>query len=439
MNRSILFGIALALTGGCDVIADVIPSVNITGKVQVDGDMPADYTFELYSVTENPDAFDVSFCVDEGVSADCFGRVKVPKLNSAAEIGEVKVNGANFELLDVPADIAYVLVVKGADDTVTCSTDILGFDPVTKVVTADNAITFDLEGDLGDFDAGTARLNCFAPAEEPEPPEETEPVEEPPAEVEEEVIDEDNDIKAPAVPAWTSFVATDKGGSTVFADASMEPANADAPCGPDFPPVVEVKGEVENAAEQAFIRIQFGSGDDATYRTIETPIVDGKIDQPISLTGGYSIVQLDTDAELNGVGESNTITWCEKDDLPGQEMLVILTWDKDDTDVDTHVYSQASEVAYYSMSQPWGDLDIDDIDGFGPETFTTTPETSGEQYEVKVHYYSDHGNGPTEVTARVIYLDDSTGEVCDVTSTFTMQSYEWFDVGVFGPGLACPQ
>jgi hypothetical protein len=438
MKRSILFGLALAMSGGCDIIDDVLPSVNITGKIQVDGDMPSDFEFELYSVTKNPDAFDVDYCVGDGLSGDCFGRVKTNRLDSAADIGKVVVDGNSFSLEDVTADLAYVLVVKGVDDAITCSSDILGFDPVTKVVTSDNAISFDLEGDLSDFDAGTARLNCFAPAEEPEPPAETEPVEEPPAEVEEEVIDEDNDIKPPAEPAWTTFIATDKGGSTTFADASMGPANAEAPCGPDFPPVIEIKGEVENAAEQAFIRIQFGSGDDATYRTIETPIVDGQIDQPISLTGGYSIVQLDTDADLNGVGESNTITWCEKGDLPGQEMLVILTWDKDDTDVDTHIYASQSEVAYYSMSQPWGDLDIDDIDGFGPETFISMLETTGDQYEVKVYYYSDHGNGSTNVSARVIYLDDSTGEVCDVTSNFTMSSYEWYDVGVFGPVMSCP-
>ncbi|MFT4622784.1 MAG: putative RNA-binding protein with TRAM domain [Myxococcota bacterium] len=434
MNRSILLGLALATFGGCDVVKDALPSVNITGKIQVDGDMPSDFAFELYSVSQNPDAFDVSFCGDNA-GPDCFGRVKVPKLNSAAKIGEVKVNGSNFELLDVPADIAYVLVVTGADGAISCSTDILGFDPQTKVVTADAAISFDLEGDLGDFDAGTARIKCFAPATEPEPPADPEPVEEP----EPDAVDDDNDIKPPAVPAWSTFMATSKGGGTVFADASDGPAQADAPCGADFPSIVEVTGDVENASDRAFIRIQFGTGDDADFRTVETPIVDGNVNQAISLTGGYSIVQLDTDATLDGVGESNTITFCEKGDAPGQEMLVILTWDSDDTDVDMHVYSNASEVAYYSLSQAWGDLDIDDVNGFGPETFTSTPETVGKQYEVKVHYYSDHGNGPTNVTARVVYWDDSTGQTCDVTSTFSMSSYDWFDVGAFGPGMPCPQ
>ncbi|MEC8277434.1 MAG: hypothetical protein VX026_06955 [Myxococcota bacterium] len=91
------------------------------------------------------------------------------------------------------------------------------------------------------------------------------------------------------------------------------------------------------------------------------------------------------------------------------------------------------------LGQSWGDLDIDDVNGFGPETFTSTPGTSGLNYEVKVHYYSDHGNGDTNVTMRVVYYDGSTGELCDISATQSMASYEWWSVGMFGPGLSCPQ
>ena len=147
---------------------------------------------------------------------------------------------------------------------------------------------------------------------------------------------------------------------------------------------------------------------------------------------------MDLDEDLDGAGESYTITFCEPDEAPAQEILTILTWDKDDTDVDTHIISNGSEVAYYSMSQSWGDLDIDDVNGFGPETFTSTPGTEGGNYEVKVHYYSDHGNGDTSVSMRVVYYDSSTGELCDITATETMTSYGWWTVGMFGPGLSCP-
>ena len=82
----------------------------------------------------------------------------------------------------------------------------------------------------------------------------------------------------------------------------------------------------------------------------------------------------------DGEGESYTVSFCERDDPPAPEILTVLSWDKDDTDVDTHIYSNG-ESAYYSMSQSWGDLDIDDVDGFGPRTFTRLPDTANGEYE----------------------------------------------------------
>jgi hypothetical protein len=438
MQRAALLGLVATLSlTGCDAdkLKDAL-SADITGSIKVSGDMPAGFTFKLYSVTDNLDAFDTSYC--EGNNADCWGRVKVNQLNTKSDIGEIKVTGSDFQLLDVPADLGFILVVGGDDPEITCTTDIVGFDEATKVVNKDSAITLGLEGGLNELQLPRkVQLNCFAPATEPEPVEE--PVEPEPEPIE-ELVEDDGDIKGPeTVEAWTSFIATGKAGSPTYADASAGDTLGDAPCGADFPAVVEVAGTIDNpTSDEAYIRIQFGTGDEATYRTIATPIVDGQVNQAISLTGGYSIVQLDTTDELEGEGESHTISFCEKGDPPAQEMLVILSWDKDDTDVDMHLYSDASEVAYYSMSQGWGDLDIDDIDGFGPETFASNADTSGNIYEVKVHYYSDHGNGDTEVTARVVYYDATTDSVCDVNATAVMSSYGWWDVGVFGPGMDCP-
>jgi uncharacterized protein YfaP (DUF2135 family) len=91
------------------------------------------------------------------------------------------------------------------------------------------------------------------------------------------------------------------------------------------------------------------------------------------------------------------------------------------------------------MSQSWGDLDIDDIDGFGPETFTSTTTTWGNIYDLRLHYYSDHRNGATTATVRVVYYDDSVGRICDMAASKLMNSYEWWSVGSFGPGMVCPE
>jgi hypothetical protein len=435
--------IPLLFVMGCDLenIPDIPIPVTVAGALEISGSAPAGYSFELYSLTDNLDAFNGKAC-DDAETADgdtCYGSIDVDKLESPVEIGEVVIDGTSFELKDVNIDVGFVLIATGDDSAISCSTDVVGFDDETKLATKDSAIAFSLDG-MTTFDLPRpVRLHCDAPPEavEPPPPEDVEPPQEP---EDPELVDDDNDIQEPVlVEAWTSFTVTGKGGVPDYADASTESVHSDVACDSSFPSVLEINGDIENAtSDEAFIRIQFGTGDDATFQTFATPIVDGAISQAVSLTGGYSIVQLDTNDALDGTGESYTVTFCEQDDTPVQEMLTILTWDTDATDVDTHVNSGGDEVAYYRKSASWGDLDIDDIDGFGPETFTSTPDTSGNEYQVNVHYYSDHGNGPTNVTVRAVYVDSLTGEVCDITATKSMSSYEWWTVGNFGPGLDCP-
>jgi len=421
----------IALTAGCELVED-LATATVSGKVNVEGETPSDYVFELYKFSDNQDAFDSSYCdeVEGEVEGDCYGRVKVNKLNTQASYGAVTMNGQNFTLEEVPTDLGYVLLVTAKGDGLTCTSDVLGYDPETKVVTSESAIAIDPEGGLDSFSAPEpARIRCSTTDGPPEAPGSVDPPE------------DDNggdDIPEPAVAEWSSFVVTDKSG-TVLADASGGSVVSDVACDASFPEVLEVSGQLDNASgDTAFLRMQFGSGDGAEFRTMELPMAaDGTVQQAISLTGGYSVLQLDADDSLDGSGESYTATFCNQQDPPAQELLLILSWDKDDTDVDLHVTSQESEVAYYSLSQSWGDLDIDDTNGFGPETFTSTPGTNGRDYNVQVHYYSSHGNGDTNVTLRAVYVDPE-GEVCDFTTTQSMASYEWWDVARLGPGLPCP-
>lgn len=87
-------------------------------------------------------------------------------------------------------------------------------------------------------------------------------------------------------------------------------------------------------------------------------------------------------------------------------LRVVLTWDKADTDVDLHVQDSKGQHAWYAdmTGIPNGTLDHDDVDGFGPETFTLEPMEQDVYYDVYLHYYSDHGNGATNAKV-VVYLD----------------------------------
>jgi hypothetical protein len=89
---------------------------------------------------------------------------------------------------------------------------------------------------------------------------------------------------------------------------------------------------------------------------------------------------------------------------------IILTWDADDTDVDLHLlrpsgalFDAPSDCCWCNSNPDWGVigdpaddpfLDVDDIDGFGPENLNLRTAVSG-NYPLVVHYYDDHLNGAT--------------------------------------------
>jgi hypothetical protein len=437
-SRTGLLLLSLAV-GGCDYFnQDFIQDnvkVDVTGTLEVTGDRPDAFDLQLFSQADNGSAFDISGCVEQSEENPCLGTVDVDALETAVGI-EAVVDGDSFTFPSVPIDLFYLLVATGADDAVACSTDVVGFDEETKLITANSTIRISADSLTGVQVPRAVELNCSVLLTEPTLPDEKEQ-----APAEEGTTDpETGDIPASEDPtaSWTAFSITDKDGNE-YANASADNVDADLACGDAFPPVLEVHGTAANAsAAEAFLRIQFGSDEEATFRTIPVPIIDGQISQAVSLTGGFAVVQLDFNDALDGDGESYVVRFCDRADPPAQELLTILSWDIDDTDADTHIYSQETEVAYYSKSQSWGDLDIDDVDGFGPETFTSKPDQAGQSYEVRVHYYSDHGNGDANATMRVVYFDASTDTVCDITATHPLASGEWWTVGQFGPGLECP-
>jgi hypothetical protein len=106
----------------------------------------------------------------------------------------------------------------------------------------------------------------------------------------------------------------------------------------------------------------------------------------------------------------------------GDGIRVELTWNTDRTDVDLHLLRMAGGTGwfnvpndcYYANRRPMWDapgtmddprLDIDDVDGFGPENINIDVPVVGAAYRVGVHYYADRGVGPSAVTVR-IYCGD---------------------------------
>lgn len=434
--RRVTGSLLLVLSTGC---AELGLDVDVSGEVVVAGTAPAAYDLALYAWSDNRDAFDAGWC--PAGDDDCLGRVDVGRLDTPVRGASIDWDGSAFTMRGVPADLLYVLRATGDDPAVDCSEDVVGFDEERKVVTRDSAIAIDPAAG-GTFTVPRpVRLSCAVPLAEPTLPDpaDTEPPEVPEAP---DTTTPEGDITVPdtsdPTATWTTFVVTEDGGGEIGGDASAGSVVTLVGCGGAFPPVLRVRATTtDTAASRAWLRIQFGSGADAKFQTTEVPLKGGEVDQAFSLTGGYAVVQLDLDEALDGVGETHTVTFCEPTEPPGAELVALLTWDTDDTDVDLHIDSDHEEVAFYSLHQSWGDLDLDDIDGYGPETFSSAPDATGRDYTVWAHHYSDHGNGKTVATVRVVYTDPDSGETCDVTASKEIPEGNWFRIGKFGPGLAC--
>jgi hypothetical protein len=93
-------------------------------------------------------------------------------------------------------------------------------------------------------------------------------------------------------------------------------------------------------------------------------------------------------------------------DFQTSGVRVQLSWDTNGTDVDLWVTEPSGEKVYFAHkdSEFGGHLDVDDVDGYGPENYTIVDPPDGD-YVVQVHYWSDHGYGPSNPILE-IFLDE---------------------------------
>ena len=94
------------------------------------------------------------------------------------------------------------------------------------------------------------------------------------------------------------------------------------------------------------------------------------------------------------------------------DLQVTLTWDLGDSDVDLHLIEPDTTHVYFgNPAGTTAELDVDDVDGFGPENIFVAPgDAAAGTYRIYVHYWSDHGNGPTTATIRVRVFDGTPQE-----------------------------
>jgi hypothetical protein len=200
----------------------------------------------------------------------------------------------------------------------------------------------------------------------------------------------------------------------------------------------------------AWTIVERPSGSNSTIQTLDAGAVAELF---VDFAGDYVVELKVTDDD--GVTGATTYAFSA---IPWQTVHVELAWDIDQVDVDLHLVDTTSggqfqaepgDCFYSNKTPDWGvpgpqndpALDIDDVDGFGPENINIAQPANGATYRIFVHYYADDGFGATNATIK-IYLNgelhfeqiknlEMTDRVWDV-ATIAWPSGQITEIGAVG-------
>jgi len=134
---------------------------------------------------------------------------------------------------------------------------------------------------------------------------------------------------------------------------------------------------------------------------------NGNFSMEISILNGENRIQVRANSVNGDTGISDErIVY---GDFTASPYEITLTWNTPTSDMDLHVWSPSGAHCYYgSMNKTFGSLDIDDIEGYGPETFTFVQNPEAGVYVVKINSYSLDRDSFSDCTVKIT---SSTGVV----------------------------
>ena len=142
----------------------------------------------------------------------------------------------------------------------------------------------------------------------------------------------------------------------------------------------------------------------------QLPVTNGTYSNIIEISSGINTIValagVDSSVENNWFRDAPMAILEVEGTLPPAQLLVTLTWEQDETDVDLYIIEPGGEAMWFGNPQTSNglELDFDDTTGFGPEHGTLeaggTDEALAGNYRVRVHYFSDDGLG-VAATGRV--------------------------------------
>ena len=133
----------------------------------------------------------------------------------------------------------------------------------------------------------------------------------------------------------------------------------------------------------------------------EIDVYYGYIYVDISIAAGENTMQLRANSVNGDTGVSDIIT--VYGDFTAPEIEVVLWWNTPTSDLDLHAWNPAGEhCSWQNMVISDGSLDIDDVDGYGPETFTVPTANVG-IYEIQINCYSLYQDDYADATVQVFF------------------------------------
>lgn len=163
--------------------------------------------------------------------------------------------------------------------------------------------------------------------------------------------------------------------------------------------VIYVQADVELSNGSSF------TGDSAILTLngfdYEIDVYYGYIDVDVSITAGENTIQLRANSENGDTGVSNIIT--VYGDFTAPEIEVVLWWNTATSDLDLHAWNPLGEHCYWeNMVISDGSLDIDDTEGYGPETFAVQTANVG-IYDIEINCYDLDEDAFSDATVQVFF------------------------------------
>jgi len=172
--------------------------------------------------------------------------------------------------------------------------------------------------------------------------------------------------------------------------------------------VLTISGTVANPA-LATAELVIDRDLDAVY---QMPLTRGAFEQVVIVPGSLETrrIRLTVSAESGSRREEARAGFMAA--IAPADFRATLYWDTDGTDVDLWVTDPEGEKCYFANRTTASGLklDVDDVNGYGPENITGESDLPAGDYLVQLHYFSDHGTGLASDCTVVITLHEGTAE-----------------------------